>query len=138
MCRHARRYERTLAALGFGLLGPEHIVEVMGKGGMRKGKSCLWLFPGAALRIFNLDESQVSGTDTQSSGAVVLAPEGIASGQEKPKKAQKHCTYVAVIRPPEYEREAKTVQGIRIPAVAKHDGAALPGMVRCCSSLLLW
>ncbi len=126
-----RRFENTLEEEGFGLLDSVlHAVQVMGAGGKWKtGMSRVWLFPGAAKRIFNLDESQVSGTDTQTSNAVRLAPVGIAPGQQAAKKAQTHTTYVAVVSPPEYARKAETINGTDIPAVAAHDGAALPGMV---------
>jgi hypothetical protein len=149
---------------GFGLLGERHTVNVMCKGKLVTAYTFVWLFPGMARRLWNLDESSVAGTDTHSSRDKVLAPEGMTSSQPKSKKAQTHTTYVAVIGPPDYPRiamvdserafmapeifsraaakeaavAARLPDGALVPGMhVEHDGCALPGMVRRCAHVPL-
>ena len=55
-------FEAALVQYGFGLSGPEHAVRVQGVNGVKEGTSTIWLFPRMAERIFNLDETNVSGS----------------------------------------------------------------------------
>ena len=117
---------------GFGVFGEWHDLTIQGKGGPKTGRSNVWLFPGMHKRLFNRDESPVSGTDTHTGRSKQLSPEGVTPANTKSKPAQSHHTYVLWVRAPEYKRIALVENGVVvIPAIEACDGEALPGMVRC-------
>jgi hypothetical protein len=131
-----RRWEDFLIKRGFGVRGDLHKVRVRvpdrdGKERYKEGWSSLWLFPGKAKFIFNMDESPVASTDTHTGRSTLLCPVGLPATHAKSKKAQLHTTYVACMGACDYDRDPCKIDGrVVIPAVKGHNGTARPGQVR--------
>jgi len=123
-----------LVEQGFGLWGPKHNINLKCFDRIVKGKSTLYLLPGQAKRIFNMDETSVGSNQRWTNRTRFLCAEGKPMNKPKAKKAQVHATYVAVMTMPEYARPAIDIPqadgSVRhIEAVKAHDAHAWPGQV---------
>ena len=125
------RFEAALVQYGFGLSGPEHAVRVQGVNGVKEGTSTIWLFPRMAERIFNLDETNVSGSAIRTKRSKQIGDRALQTPELDMRDSQLHTTFVGVMSMPEYKRDAYVQDGVQlIPPVDAKDAAIHPGQVR--------
>ncbi len=120
---------------GFGIRGPVHVVEMPCKGGVRKGLSEIWLFPGMADRIIQLDESSVGGNSLYDDDDEFLVPEGVQPSGVKNKDSSIHTTGVGCLHGADYTRPELNHNGVHIPAVAQQNGR---GMIKQVCVVASW